>query len=47
MLSKIVLAVAALVVIVLASGFGYLAFADVPAPIVKVHKVLPDARFPS
>ena len=46
MMGRVLLVVALIVVIGLLGGGAFLAFWDIPAPINKVDKVLPDARFP-
>ncbi len=37
--------VVVVLIVTLLGGAAYLAFVDVPAPTVKIEKVLPDARF--
>ncbi|HVJ54128.1 MAG TPA: hypothetical protein VM689_16795 [Aliidongia sp.] len=46
LMGRIVLALVLVLVVCLIGGFAFLAFWDVPAPVEKVEKVLPDARFP-
>jgi hypothetical protein len=45
MMSKVLLAVALILIVGLVGGGAFLAFWDIPAPTAKVEKVLPDARF--
>jgi hypothetical protein len=46
MMGKVLLGAALVGIVILLGGGAFLAFWDIPAPSVKVEKVLPDARFP-
>ncbi|MGB8842109.1 MAG: hypothetical protein WCC64_13695 [Aliidongia sp.] len=45
MMGKVLLGAALVGIVILLGGGAFLAFWDIPAPSVKVEKVLPDARF--
>jgi hypothetical protein len=45
-MGKVFVVAAVFVVVAVVGGGAFLAFWDIPAPTVKVEKVLPDARFP-
>jgi hypothetical protein len=45
-MGKIVLIGAALVVVAIAGGVGFLSMWDIPAPTERVEHVIPDARLP-
>jgi hypothetical protein len=45
-MGKVLLALAALIILVIVGGGLFLAYAPSTAPSQKVEKVLPDARFP-
>ena len=45
-MGKVLLALAALIILVIVGGGLFLAYAPSTAPTQKVEKVLPDARFP-
>jgi|HubBroStandDraft_1064217.scaffolds.fasta_scaffold00118_3 hypothetical protein len=46
MMGRVLLLVALIGGFLVLGCFAFLAFWDIPAPIAKVERVLPDARFP-